>query len=99
MRGEISHEGIVLSFSEISCGTAKIMQVRPVMLTLHILLSSSYHWPTKLSTCLEVGNFLFIAFVVQCYPWFKFWAKLQNAGPLIYISLNHKGPYCVMLRS
>ena len=26
-------------------------------------------------------------------------AKLQNAGPLIYISLNHKGPYCVMLRS
>ena len=27
------------------------------------------------------------------------WAKLQNAGPLIYISLNHKGPYCVMLRS
>ena len=26
-------------------------------------------------------------------------AKLQNTGPLIYISLNHKGPYCVMLRS
>ena len=25
--------------------------------------------------------------------------KLQNTGPLIYISLNHKGPYCVMLRS
>ena len=26
-------------------------------------------------------------------------AKLQNTGPLICISLNHKGPYCVMLRS
>ena len=26
-------------------------------------------------------------------------AKLQNTGPLIYISLNHKGPYCLMLRS
>ena len=26
-------------------------------------------------------------------------AKLQNTGPLSYISLNHKGPYCVMLRS
>ena len=25
-------------------------------------------------------------------------AKLQNTGPLIYISLNHKGPYCVILR-
>ena len=29
----------------------------------------------------------------------KFIAKLQNIGPLTYISLNHKGPYCVMLRS
>ena len=59
------------------------MQVRPVMLTLHILISSSYHWPTKLSTCLEVGNFLFIAVVVQCYPWFKFcfslfWSMIRN---------------------
>ena len=26
-------------------------------------------------------------------------AKLQNTGPLIYISLNHKDLYCVMLRS
>ena len=30
---------------------------------------------------------------------FPILAKLQNTGPLIYISLNHKGPYCVMLRS
>ena len=26
-------------------------------------------------------------------------AKLQNTGPLIYISLNHKRAYCVILRS
>ena len=25
--------------------------------------------------------------------------KLQNTGPLIYISLNHKSAYCVTLRS
>ena len=25
--------------------------------------------------------------------------KLQNTGPLIYISLNHKGANCVILRS
>ena len=25
-----------------------------------------------------------------------FFAKLQNTGPLIYISLNHKSAYCVM---
>ena len=55
------------ALSAMSHGTAKIMQVRPVMLTLHILFSSSYHWPTKLSTCFKVENFLFIAVVVQCH--------------------------------
>ena len=28
-----------------------------------------------------------------------FMAKLQNTGPLIYISLNHKSAYCIILRS
>ena len=26
-------------------------------------------------------------------------AKMQNTGPLIYISLSHKDAYCVILRS
>ena len=58
MRGEISHEGIVAycSFSEISCETARIMQVRPVMLTLHILLSSSYHLGSTLAFGLNNVN-------------------------------------------
>ena len=29
----------------------------------------------------------------------KFYAKLQNTGPLIYISLNHNSAYYVILRS
>lgn len=60
------------NWTRLNVRPAKIMQVWPVMYTLHIILSSSCHWPTKLSSCLEVGNFLFIAVVVQCYPWFKF---------------------------
>ena len=27
------------------------------------------------------------------------WAKLQNTGPLNYISMSHKSAYCVILRS
>ena len=37
-------------------------------------------------------NFVFLS-------WEKVTAKLQNTGPLIYISLNHKSAYCVILRS
>ena len=43
--------------------------------------------------------FVHVVYVQLESEWDIILAKLQNTGPLIYISLNHKGAYCVMLRS
>ena len=60
MRGEISHDGIV-ALSAMPCGTAKLMQVRPVMLTLSRALSV-YSCHGSMSSLIQILFFFVLGY-------------------------------------